>query len=97
MLDSFQLILCDSSSAGTRWKDLLSQISFLPNPPRFVLLSPTETRSLWAEAFNLGAEDVLATPLDRSEVRLLIGRMLPMHHVPATAKRAQAAASSVGA
>ena len=43
-------------------------------PPRLVVLASAANRTLWAEAINLGAYDVLAKPLDKTEVQQVVIR-----------------------
>jgi DNA-binding response OmpR family regulator len=47
---------------------LLEQLARLPDPPALVVTSRIADDSLWAEALNLGAYDVLAKPFDGAEV-----------------------------
>ena|ERR1035441_5587617 len=60
------------SSAGNllpgSWTQLLDEIRLLSIPPFLIVTSRVADDYLWAEALNLGAYDVLAKPLDRTEV-----------------------------
>jgi DNA-binding response OmpR family regulator len=47
---------------------LLEQIKAMPNPPALIVASRLADERLWAEALNLGAWDVLATPFNRNEL-----------------------------
>jgi DNA-binding NtrC family response regulator len=49
------------------WKDVLEVIHHLPKAPLLIVISRAADNYLWAEALNLGAYDVLATPLDQIE------------------------------
>jgi DNA-binding NtrC family response regulator len=53
--------------AGT-WRDMLEQISQVPDPPLLIVASRLADERLWAEALNRGAWDVLAKPFDAREV-----------------------------
>jgi DNA-binding NtrC family response regulator len=54
------------------WRDVLEAMHVLPAPPLLIVISKVADDYLWAEALNLGVYDVLAKPLDRSEmVRVL--------------------------
>lgn len=50
------------------WRDVLSAMSHLSNPPPVIVASLHADDYLWAEALNLGAHDVLVKPFDRTEV-----------------------------
>ena len=62
------IVLCESDMGNESWKDLLDQLSGLPDPPCLIVTSRLADNYLWAEALNLGAYDVLAKPFDSSEV-----------------------------
>jgi DNA-binding NtrC family response regulator len=49
------------------WKDVLVAIHILRKPPVLIVISRQADDSLWAEALNLGAYDVLAKPLNQTE------------------------------
>ena len=70
----FGLILCE---AQVNWKDILSYLAEVLDPPRLVITSRLDER-LWAEALNLGSWDVLVKPFDRAEVRRVVQSAL--HH-----------------
>jgi FixJ family two-component response regulator len=54
------------------WKDVLDQVTILPDPPSLIVTSRLADERLWAEALNLGAYDVLAKPYDRTEVMRVV-------------------------
>jgi DNA-binding response OmpR family regulator len=54
-------------SPGT-WKDLYCALLALTAPPVFIVTSRLADERLWAEALNVGVYDVLAKPLETSEV-----------------------------
>jgi DNA-binding response OmpR family regulator len=62
------VVLCAHDLLPGTWKDLLEQVAHLPEPPALVVTSRIADDSLWAEALNLGAYDVLAKPFDGAEV-----------------------------
>jgi DNA-binding NtrC family response regulator len=62
------VILCERDLMPGTWTDLLENIRHLPHSPSLIVTSRLADESLWAEALNLGAYDVLAKPFDRSEV-----------------------------
>jgi DNA-binding NtrC family response regulator len=65
---TFPIVLFDADITTGRWREMLDQISFLPDPPLFIVTSRLADDHLWAEALNLGAWDVLAKPFDTQEV-----------------------------
>jgi DNA-binding NtrC family response regulator len=68
MLSQFAVILCE---ARLNWKDILSYLAEVLDPPPLILTSRMDER-LWAEALNLGSWDVLIKPFDRTEVRRVV-------------------------
>ena len=62
------VVVCERDLLPRTWTDLLEHIKALPNAPSLIVASRLADDSLWAEALNLGAWDVLAKPFDRSEV-----------------------------
>jgi CheY-like chemotaxis protein len=68
------VILCERDLKPGTWIEVLDHIRDLPHPPYLIVTSKFADERLWAEALNLGAWDVLARPLDRTEVlRVVIG------------------------
>jgi len=61
-------VVCERDLLPGTYIDLLEQIKALPNPPSLIVASRLADERLWAEALNLGAWDVVATPFDSSEV-----------------------------
>lgn len=62
------IVFCDHDASAGRWKTLVDKFVHLANPPLLVVLSRVADERLWAEALNLGAWDVLAKPLAKSDV-----------------------------
>ena len=62
------ILICEEKLLHGTWKDALACISLLPAPPFLIVTSRLADESLWAEALNLGAYDVLAKPFDKTEV-----------------------------
>jgi len=54
-------------------RDVLEQVTILPDPPSFIVTSRLADERLWAEALNLGAYDVLAKPFDSTEAMRVVG------------------------
>jgi response regulator RpfG family c-di-GMP phosphodiesterase len=66
------IILWDADLSDWPWQEFLAHIHRIPKRPRFILLTSVPNPMLWAEAINLGVDDVLAKPLDPSEIRHVI-------------------------
>ena len=62
------IVICDHDLPGGTWIELLEQTRTLPTPPYVIVASRMADDTLWAEALNLGAYDVLAKPFDAQEV-----------------------------
>ena len=62
------VVLCETDLLPGTWRDLLEQVTRVPNAPAVIVSSRLADDRLWAEALNLGAWDVLARPFVRSEV-----------------------------
>ena len=62
------LVVCEYDLSPDRWTHLLDEIRLLSIPPLLIMTCRVADDSLWAEALNVGAYDVLAKPLDRTEV-----------------------------
>jgi DNA-binding NtrC family response regulator len=61
-------VVCERDLLPGTYIDLLEQIKAMPNPPSLIVASRLADERLWAEALNLGAWDVLATPFNPTEV-----------------------------
>ena len=64
----FPIVLCEADLLSGTWREMLEQITLLPNLPLLIVTSPLADERLWAEALNLGAYDVLAKPFEKREV-----------------------------
>jgi DNA-binding NtrC family response regulator len=62
------LVICEHDLSPGTWTQLLDEIRLLSIQPLLIVTSRVADDYLWAEALNLGAYDVLAKPLDRTEV-----------------------------
>jgi DNA-binding response OmpR family regulator len=65
---SIPVVLCEGEPGQESWKALLERLPQLAQPPFLIVGSRAADDSLWAEALNLGAYDVLAKPLEPIEV-----------------------------
>jgi len=62
------IVFTERDLSPASWRDLLCNVSLLPDPPVLIVTSRLADEYLWAEALNLGAYDVLAKPFDAFEV-----------------------------
>ena len=69
----FEVVVCERDLPPGSWKDVLEQVTVLPDPPSFIVTSRLADERLWAAALNLGAYDVLAKPFDRIEAMRAVG------------------------
>jgi len=63
----FEVVVCERDLPPGSWREVLEQVTILPDPPSLIVTSRLADERLWAEALNLGAYDVLAKPFDRTE------------------------------
>ena len=68
----FEVVVCEKDLSPDSWKDVLEQVTILPDPPSLIVTSRFADERLWAEALNLGAYDGLAKPFDRTEVMRIV-------------------------
>lgn len=62
------IVITERDLSVGNWKDVLEVLDLLPDPPLLVVSSLYANEYLWAEALNLGVYDVLAKPLNKTEV-----------------------------
>lgn len=62
------ILVCESQLLDATWKEVLAELSRLPEPPVLIVASRLADESFWAEVLNLGAYDVLMKPFDATEV-----------------------------
>jgi DNA-binding response OmpR family regulator len=69
----FEVVVCERDLTPGSWKDVLEQVTILPDPPSLIVTSRLADERLWVEALNLGAYDVLTKPFDRTEALRVVG------------------------
>jgi DNA-binding NtrC family response regulator len=62
------VVLSEARLPDGSWKNLYAQLLDMPKPPTLIVISRLADEQLWSEVLNLGAYNVLAKPLDASEV-----------------------------
>ena len=70
------VVVAESDVEEGGWREMLDDLQQRPDPPLLVVTARLADESLWAEALNMGAYDVLAKPLDAEEVARVIGAAL---------------------
>ena len=97
--DSVPIVVCESDLRPGTWKEVLEELSALPDPPLLIVTSRVADERLWAEALNLGAYDVLAQPFDGSEVARIVSmawlRWKSRYGLPRGARQEMALASGM--
>ena len=66
------IVICDRDLPGGGWKALLVAMDGIPAAPPLVVTARDADDKLWAEVLNLGGYDVLAQPLDATEVQRVL-------------------------
>jgi DNA-binding response OmpR family regulator len=66
--NEISVVISERNAPGGGWKNILSALERFPRPPLLVVTSRLPDDHLWAEALNLGAHDVLATPFSAKEL-----------------------------
>ena len=67
------VVLCDCQLPDGNWKDVLSRLAPMLEPPRLIAVSRHADERLWLEVLNLGGFDLLATPFHEVEAGYAIG------------------------
>jgi DNA-binding NtrC family response regulator len=66
------VIICDCHLPDGTWRDILSQIAPLTEPPAVIVTSMSADAGLRAEVRAMGAYDVLSKPFVREEVASVV-------------------------
>ena len=92
------LVVCEHDLSPGSWTQLLDETRLLAIPPVLIMTCRAADDHLWAEALNMGAYDVLAKPLDRTEVtRTLSSAWLHWHRqycIPPMSRKVMARAAA---
>ena len=83
--DRVEVILCDASLPDATWRDILSQIADLTNPPALVVAGREADESLRTQVRALGGYDILAKPFAAEQVRQVMSAALDPRRVDAAA------------
>ena len=86
--DAPAVIVSDSELGDGDWRQLLTTIGREPRSPCFLVILPAPDPTIWAEAYNLRAWDVLVRPLDTEQIRITTSSALESYkRHSATAQR----------
>jgi DNA-binding NtrC family response regulator len=70
--NSIAVVISEIELSDGTWKDVLTDFESIRNPPRLIVTSDLVDESLWAEALNYGAYDVLAKPFHPPEILRIV-------------------------
>ena len=71
-----RVVVTESELPDGTWRDVLSSLDGVPNPPLLIVVSRLADERLWADVLNRCGFDVLAKPFARDEVNRVIGHAL---------------------
>ena len=71
--DRMAVIICQCHLIDGNWKDVLSALAPILNPPRLIVVSRLADDELWTEVLDMGGFDLLAAPLREVEVAYSVG------------------------
>lgn len=66
--ERISVVLTERDLPAGSWRDVLAIAQAVVRPPLVIVTSLHADEQLWAEALNLGADDVLAKPFNQSEI-----------------------------
>ena len=67
------VVVCERHLIDGNWKDVLSRLASISNPPRLNVVSHRSDDGLWTEVLNMGGFDLLCVPLQEVEVVHAVG------------------------
>jgi len=71
--DRVPVIVCERDLPDGSWRDMLSHVADMIEPPSLIVTSRLADEYLWSEVLNQGGCDVLAKPFSETEVRYVLG------------------------
>lgn len=83
--DRVEVILCDAGLPDATWRDILSQIADLTNPPALIVTVWEVDENFRAHVRALGGYDVLAKPFVAEQLKHLMSAALHPRGVDAAA------------
>jgi DNA-binding response OmpR family regulator len=70
------VVICERHLIDGNWKDVLSRLVSILNPPRLIVVSRRSDDELRTEVLNMGGFDLLVAPLQEMEVAHAVGSAL---------------------
>jgi len=67
------VVVCEHHLIDGNWKDVLSHLASILNPPRLIVVSHRSDDELRTEVLNMGGFDLLSAPLQEVEVVHAVG------------------------
>jgi DNA-binding response OmpR family regulator len=67
------VVICERHLIDGNWKDVLSRLAPILNPPRLIVVARRSDNELWMEVLNMGGFDLLSAPLHEVEVAHAVG------------------------
>ena len=67
------VVICERHLIDGNWKDVLSRLASILNPPRLIVVSHRSDEGLGTEVLNMGGFDLLRAPLHEMEVVHAVG------------------------
>ena len=66
--DLVPVVITERDLPPYSWKDVLTELASMTNPPRLIVAADNADAQLWGEVLNLGAYDVLPKPFESAEL-----------------------------
>lgn len=70
------VVIATKGVPGGGWRRIVEQLSRLPFRPAVIVASDVADSVFWGEVLSDGASDLLETPLDLSELEMVVGAAL---------------------
>lgn len=74
--EQITVVISERNLIDGNWKDVLSLLAAILNPPRLVVVSRRTDDALWIEVLNMGGFDLISAPLQEVEVVYAVGSAL---------------------
>jgi hypothetical protein len=71
--EQIAVVICERHLIDGNWKDVLSRLAPVLNPPRLIVVARCSDNVLWMEVLNMGGFDLLSAPLREVEVAHAVG------------------------
>jgi hypothetical protein len=76
------VVLCECQLSDCNWRDVLSRLAPIPEPPRLIVVSHHADERLWLEVLNLGGFDCSQRPSVKSRRGMQLGRRGSIGNTP---------------